>query len=174
MSAEGFKFQASVKDNDGDMVNVRADSAEELGEYLSNFPVAEYAQFKANVRGSAALGGIAQPQQGEQPAWSQGPLAQGSSFGGGDRGLNPPAQQAAPQQPQGWGAAQQQAPQQQQYGGGQQSKFGGPPHPEGKQCESCGKVLEFKKTSTGKGTWRCPDWRWGNGTPNGHTSEWAN
>lgn len=178
MSSEGFKFQASVKDNDGDMVNVRADSAEELGEYLSNFPVAEYAQFKANVRGGAALGQITHPQ---------GPLAQGSGFGGGDRGVSPPVQQeqpawawsqprqqAAPQQPQGWGAAQQQsAPPQQQYGGGG-SKFAGPPHPEGKQCEMCGKVLEFKKTSTGKGTWRCPEWRWNNGTPNGHTSEFAN
>lgn len=79
-----------------------------------------------------------------------------------------PQQQAS----QGWGAAQnqQQAPQQ----GGQQSKFAGPPHPEGKTCEICPNVLEFKKTSTGKGTWRCSEWRWGNGTPNGHTSEWAN
>lgn len=159
MSGEGFKFQASVKDADGDMVNVRADSAEELGAYLSNFPVAEYAQFKANVRGGAALGGITQPQQQApaqqgQPEWSQ-------------------PQQAAPQQPQqnqGWGSAPQQ--QAQQQGGG--SKFAGPPHPEGKQCEMCGKVLEFKKTSTGKGTWRCPEWRWSNGNPNGHTSEWAN
>lgn len=94
--------------------------------------------------------------------------------------------QAPVQQPQeapaapaqgGWGQAPQQqyqqpqapAPQQQQ-----QSKFGGPPHPEGKQCESpgCGKVLEMKKTSTGKGTWRCPDWRWNSGVPNGHSSEW--
>jgi len=160
MSGEGFKFQASVKDADGDMVNVRADSAEELGQYLSNFPVAEYAQFKANVRGGAALGAVTQPEQG-QPEWSQAA----------------PAQQAAPQQQnQGWGAAQQQ-PQQsapQQYGGGGASKFGGPPHPEGKQCESCGKVLEMKKTSTGKGTWRCPEWRWNNGVPNGHSSEWAN
>lgn len=132
--------------------------------------VAEAASMFQATQNAAPL---TQPQ-GEQPAWPQGPLAQGSSFGGGDRGLNPPAQQAAPQQPQGWGAAQQQAPQQQQQYGGGGSKFAGPPHPEGKQCEMCGKVLEFKKTSTGKGTWRCPDWRWGNGTPNGHTSEWAN
>jgi hypothetical protein len=163
MSGEGFKFQASVKDADGDMVNVRADSAEELGAYLSNFPVAEYAQFKANVRGGAALGGITQPQappvQQEQPQWSQ------------------PQQQAAPQQQnQGWGAAQQQAPQQQQQqygGGGGQSKFAGPPHPEGKTCDICPNVLEFKKTSTGKGTWRCSEWRWNNATPNGHSSEFA-
>lgn len=116
--------------------------------------VAEAASMFQATQNAAPL---TQPQQGEQPAWSQAP-----------------AQQAAPQQPQGWGAAQQQAPQQQQQYGGGGSKFAGPPHPEGKQCEMCGKVLEFKKTSTGKGTWRCPDWRWGNGTPNGHTSEWAN
>lgn len=161
MSGEGFKFQASVKDVDGDMVNVRADSPEELDAYLSNFPVAAYAQFKANVRGGAALGGITRPQaqapaQQEQPSWSQ-------------------PQQAAPQQQsQGWGAAQQQAPQQQQYGGGGGgNKFAGPPHPEGKTCEICPNVLEFKKTSTGKGTWRCSEWRWNNGTPNGHSSEFA-
>ena len=157
MSGEGFKFQASVKDADGDMVNVRADSAEELGQYLSNFPVAEYAQFKANVRGGAALGGITQAQApAQQPEWSQ-------------------PQQAAPQN-QGWGAAQQQqqAPPQQHGGGGGGGKFAGPPHPEGKTCEICPNVLEFKKTSTGKGTWRCSEWRWNNGTPNGHTSEFAN
>ena len=87
-----------------------------------------------------------------------------------------PAQQA-PQQSGGWGGQapqQQAAPPQQNQGGG--SRFGGPPHPEGKSCEfqGCGKVLEFKKTASGKGTWRCPDWRWGNGNPNGHTQEWAN
>ena len=160
MSGEGFKFQASVKDADGDMVNLRADSPEELGAYLSNFPVAEYAQFKANVRGGAALGGITQAapqppaqQQEQAPSWA----------------AQAPPQQAAPQ---GWGAAaQQQAPQQQQGGG--QSKFAGPPHPEGKTCDICPNVLEFKKTSTGKGTWRCSEWRWNNGNPNGHSSEFA-
>lgn len=94
--------------------------------------------------------------------------------------------QAAPAQPQGWGQPATPAPapvseptwataQPQQQAAPQQSKFGGPPHPEGKQCEfgGCGKVLEHKKTSTGKATWRCPDWRWNNGTPNGHSSEWA-
>ena len=83
-------------------------------------------------------------------------------------------QQAAPApQNNGWGQAQQQAPQQQGGGGG--NRFGGPPHPEGKACEfpGCGKVLEHKKTSSGKATWRCPDWRWNSGNPNGHTSEFA-
>ena len=155
MSGEGFKLQASVKDADGDMVNVRADSPEELDSYLSNFPVAAYAQFKANVRGGAALGGITQPSQPQQQ--------------------QAPAQQAAPQQQasNGWGAAQQQASQQSAPQGGG-SKFAGPPHPEGKTCAICPNVLEFKKTSTGKGTWRCSEWRWNNGTPNGHSSEFAN
>lgn len=171
MSAEGFKFQASVKDNDGDMVNVRADSAEELDAYLSNFPVAAYAQFKANVRGGAALGVITQPQtrpslgpgapqppaqqQEQAPAWATGQ----------------PPQQAAPQQSGGWGAAQQQAPQQQ---GGGTSQYGNQLHPEGKQCDTCGQVLEFGKTKTGKGQWKCGQYRWNNGNPNNHTLEWAN
>lgn len=47
-------------------------------------------------------------------------------------------------------------------------------HPEGKACESCGQPLQYKKTGSGKGTWRCPDWRWNNGNPNGHTQLWAN
>lgn len=85
-----------------------------------------------------------------------------------------PAQQAAPQQQQsgGWGQAPQTQQQQRPQGGGGRPN-GGPPHPEGKACESCSKVLEFKTTSGGKGTWRCPDWRWNNGNPNGHTQEWA-
>lgn len=160
MSGEGFKFQASVKDADGDMVNVRAASAEELGAYLSNFPVAEYAQFKANVRGGAALGGITQaqaPAQQDQPAWSQ-------------------PQQAAPQQQsQGWGAAAQQQPQQsappQQQGGGGYGNV--QLHPEGTQCGVCGEVLQYGKTRTNKGQWKCPQYRWNNGNPNNHTLEWA-
>lgn len=161
MSGEGFKFQASVKDADGDMVNVRGDSVEELDHNLSNFPVAAYAQFKANVRGGAALGQITAPaqapvQQEQAPSWATGQ----------------PQQQAAPQQSQGWGASQQQAPQQSAPQGGG-SKFAGPPHPEGKTCSICPNVLEFKKTSTGKGTWRCSEWRWQNGNPNGHSSEFA-
>lgn len=86
-------------------------------------------------------------------------------------------QPAAPQQ-QAWGnqATPQQAPQQQsqtaQQGGwnNQQATF----HPEGKQCQQCGNVLEYKKTQSGKPKWQCADWRWNNGTPNNHAMEWAN
>lgn len=88
----------------------------------------------------------------------------------------PPAQ---PQQQ--WGGAQQQAPAQstsapqyqqpapQQNGGG--GRFGGEQHPEGLQCH-CGKVVEKKKSQGGKSKWQCPDWRWNNGSPNGHYMEW--
>lgn len=48
------------------------------------------------------------------------------------------------------------------------------PHPEGKACSLDGKVLEYKTSSGGKGKWQCPDWRWNNGNPNGHTMEWVN
>lgn len=51
------------------------------------------------------------------------------------------------------------------------SKFGGQLHPEGKTCEICPNVLELKKTQTGKSKWQCNDWRWNNGNPNGHSSE---
>ena len=149
MSGEGFKFQASVKDADGDMVNVRADSAEELGSYLSNFPVAEYAQFKANVRGGAALGGITQaaPQQEAVPSWAAG-------------------QQ---QQNQGWGAAQQQSAPPAQQGGAQA-------HPEGKQCQQCGSVLLYKVVTRKSDQkqfkfWACPNQR---NRDDGHTTEFAN
>lgn len=94
-------------------------------------------------------------QQASAPEWSQAP-----------------AQQAPPQQQsQGWGAAQQQsAPQ--QHGGGQ-GQFGAQLHPEGKQCQ-CGQVLEFKKTGSGKGVWRCGSWRWNNGNPTpNHDQDWA-
>jgi hypothetical protein len=155
MSSEGFKFQASVKDNDGDMVNVRADSAEELESNLLNFPSAAYAQFKSNVRGGAALGGLVQPSQAaSQPA--QAPQASGG-WGG------PPQQQSAPQQ---------QAPQQSNGGGGGwQSNV--QLHPEGLACH-CGEVLQFGKTRTNKGQWKCPGYRWNNGNPNDHRLEWAN
>ena len=155
MSGEGFKFQASVKDADGDMVNVRADSAEELGAYLSNFPVAEYAQFKANVRGGAALGQVTQPQapaQQGQPEWSQAP-----------------AQQAPPQQQSGgWGAAQQQSAPPQQ--GGVQL------HPEGKQCQQCATTLQYKVVTRKSDQkqfkfWACPNQR---SRDDGHSSEFAN
>lgn len=86
----------------------------------------------------------------------------------------PPAQQQAAPAPvqNSWGQSpQQQAPAQQP----QQQGFTRPAttHPEGKACEACGSPLEYKKTSSGKGTWRCPAWRWNNGSPNEHTQLWA-
>lgn len=92
---------------------------------------------------------------------------------GGPAASAPPQQQSAPPANNGgWGQPQQQqAPPPQQNQGG--SKFGGPPHPEGKACH-CGNVLEMKKTGTGKQVWRCSEWRWQNGNPNDHASEWVN
>lgn len=56
---------------------------------------------------SAAGGFFNGAQQGAQAPAQQAPLAQGSSFGGGDRGLNPePAQQAPASQQQAAPAAQ--------------------------------------------------------------------
>ena len=63
-----------------------------------------------------------------------------------------PQQQSRPSAPQGGGASQ---------------------HPEGKACEQCGQGLEYKKTGSGKGVFRCPQWRWNSGNPNNHTQEWA-
>lgn len=84
-----------------------------------------------------------------------------------------PPQQAAPQS-QGWGAAQQ-APAQQQSApqGGGVSQYGNQLHPEGKQCTACGNVLEYGKTRTNKGQWKCGAYRYNNGNPNEHTLEWA-
>ena len=70
-----------------------------------------------------------------------------------------------------WGQQQapvQQAPQQQRGG-----RPGDRPHPEGKSCDQCGQVLVHKTTGSNKSVWRCPEWRWNNGNPNGHTQEWA-
>lgn len=149
-----FVYQASVKDADGDMVNVRGDSQEELEANLLNFPAGAYAQFKANVRGGAALGGIVQsaPQAAPQPA-QQPP--------GGGGWSNPPQQQSAPQQ----------APQQNGGGGGGYNN-NAQTHPEGLACH-CGEVLQFGKTRTNKGQWKCPQYRWNNGNPNEHRLEWA-
>lgn len=87
----------------------------------------------------------------------------------------PAAQQAAPVPTQnGWG---QQPPQQVHRGGGQpynpQGGGNAVTHPEGKSCDACGQVLVYKKTSSGKATWRCEQWRWNNGSPNEHTQIWV-
>lgn len=76
-----------------------------------------------------------------------------------------PAQPPAQAQPQGWGAGQPQAAPQQQSA---------PPSWALGACESCGKPLERKATSTGKPVDRCPDWRWNNGNQNGHTNNFVN
>ena len=136
-----FRVQASLKDQDGDMVNFRADSNEELAHHLSTFPHEQYAAAKQLLRGAAAAAPIVNTNQQQYQA---------------------PAQQAPAQQP--WGGQQQQGFQPQQGGGG---------HPEGKVCELCSKPLELKKTSSGKPVWRCPDWRWNAGNPNGHTNIFA-
>jgi hypothetical protein len=155
------KIQVNVKDNDGDMVNVYADSNEELDSLIAGFPHGAWVQFKANLRGSGALAqsvqadysqqGLQQPQP--QAAW--GTVTQ--------QGFQPA------QQGQQWSQPAQQAPPQQQ-GGRPQATL----HPEGKQCQMDGKVLELKTTTNGKRKWQCPDWRWNNGNPNGHAMEWAN
>jgi hypothetical protein len=151
MTNDGFKLQASIKDSDGDMVNFRADSVPELQALLLEFPVAAYAQAKANVRGSSSLGQIVQPAPVQQVA-----------------------QQAAPA-PAPWPQPQQQAAPVQQ-GAPAPSHPAAQLHPEGKACEvpGCGKVLEFKKTQSGKAKWQCPEWRWNNGNPNNHGMEWQN
>lgn len=85
-------------------------------------------------------------------------------------GEQAPQQEQA--QPKGWG---QSAPQQQNQQQPRQQGWQAPAttHPEGLACDMCNKPLEFKKTGNGKSVWRCPDWRWNNGTPNGHAQEWA-
>lgn len=153
MSTEGFKFQASIKDSDGDMVNIRADEAGEFEAALLSFPAAAYAQAKANVRGGATLGGITQPQA---------PPAQPQQY----------QQQAPPQQYTPPTPAAAAPPQQYQQPAPQQPHGNAQLHPEGKQCEMCGQVLEFKKTQGGKAKWQCGQWRWNNGNPNGHAMEW--
>lgn len=84
-----------------------------------------------------------------------------------------PVQQAAPQQQNPWGQQQQAAPPQQQSGGGPQN---GTPHPEGKQCQQCGAVLQFKQVNRKSDNrtfkfWSCPN---GRSKGDGHTSEFAN
>lgn len=147
MSTE-FKIQASIKDHDGDMVNYRADSPEELAHYLENFPYAAYAAAKAALRGAGAAAPIVAPPQQAPQIPQQQPWQQN---------------QQAPQQ-QGWGG-QQAAPQQ-----------NGPVyHPEGISCGSCGapvvkKVINAKTGKTYQ-LWSCPNQR---SKGDGHYSEFAN
>ena len=106
------------------------------------------------------------------PLLASSALPVGSSFGGGDQANAPTA---PPQQQSGWG---QQAPpatqtqpqvQQPRQQGWQASAT---LHPEGLACH-CGQVLSYGKTRTNKGQWKCPDYRYNNGSPNDHRLEWA-
>lgn len=93
------------------------------------------------------------------------------SLGGKQQQAEAPPTEPAPQQrQQGWGTTPAAAQQGAAPAQPPRSKFGGQLHPEGKTCEICPNVLEKKQTSSGKNVWRCNDWRWGNGNPNGHTN----
>lgn len=98
-----------------------------------------------------------------QPAQQQG---NGAAWGTvTPQGFQPGSQhpQNQPQQGGGWNNGGQQGPPQQQ----------GPRlHPEGEACH-CGQVLQYGKTRTNKGQWKCPAYRYNNGNPNEHTLEWA-
>lgn len=143
MSGDGFKFQFSAKDGDQDMANVRGDSLEEFLYNLENYPHAAVAQFKAQVRGAAALGAIAAPVQQQAPQQWQPPAQQQ---------YQPPAQPA--QAPPAWAQPQQ-------------------PAQGGKPCAMCGKPLVHNITRTGKPQMKCPEYRYSQGVGgNGHTVDW--
>lgn len=165
MTESSAPLRATLKAGTGyevPWVTVEADNPNDLEQKLRGIidskvleTVAEAASlFQATQNVVAGTQGA--PAQQGQPEWSQAP-----------------AQQAPPQQQsQGWGAAQPQSAPPQQQGGGQ-GQFGAQLHPEGKQCQ-CGQVLEFKKTGSGKGVWRCGQWRWNNGNPTpNHDQDWA-
>lgn len=148
MSTEGFKFQASIKDAEGDMVNIRADQPEEFEAYLLSFPTAAYAQAKADVRGGASLGAIVQPQA-------------------------PPAQQS-PNAP-AWGAQpQQQAPAPAWAGAPTGGVQNGSLHPENRACPTCRSVLVYKAGTSKAGKayklWACPNQR---NRDDGHVTEFV-
>ena len=92
----------------------------------------------------------------------------------------PAPQAASPQQNSGWGQQQnvapaqpaQPAPQQQLPPQEQGWQRPATAHPEGLACH-CGKGLEYGKTRTNKGQWKCPDYRYNAGNPNDHRLEWA-
>lgn len=87
--SEDFKVQASIKDYDGDMVNFRANSTEELKAEFAGFPYEEYASAKAQLRALSAI----QPML---PSAPQEPAPQQYQQQG-----TPPPQQFAGPPPQG-------------------------------------------------------------------------
>lgn len=139
-------------DYDAPWVVVYGDNPEDVAFKLNNINDV----LKGAVSAAAALRSLhtletsgvpATPVETQQGGWGNGP------------------QQTQPQWSQ---PAQQQAAQ----GGGGRPR--GQQHPEGKTCEICPNVLERKTTTGGKAKWQCDAWRWNNGNPNGHTSEWIN
>lgn len=159
---DSFVYQLSVsipsgqQYEKGDMLNIRGNDPVQFNAALDAF----------NEELAAKCAGVASAVKIAYGYQALGDM-------GGTRVPDEPAQQQPQQNP--WGNQQQNnqpPPQQsQQQGGG--NRFGGTPHPEGKACSACNKVLEMKKTSSGKTTWRCPDWRWNNGNPNNHDQEWG-
>lgn len=81
--SEDFKVQASIKDYDGDMVNFRANSVDELRAEFAGFPYEEWASTKAQLKALAAIQPVL-PGAEAQPAPQQG------AWGGQQQ---PPAQQ---------------------------------------------------------------------------------
>lgn len=161
--SDEFKFQLSIgipsgqQYEKGDMLNLRGNDPAEFNAVLDAF-TSEMAQKCADAAAAikaayAVVQGTGATVVSEEPAQQQQSQPQGGGWGGQQN-----QQQSQPQNNQ-------------QQGGG--SKYGGTPHPEGKSCSQCGQVLEMKKTSSGKTTWRCPQWRWNNGNPNNHDQEWG-
>lgn len=134
-------------------------------------------------------GGSSPEQQGPPPeTYSQPPVGSQQA---------PPATQAAPQGSaqappwDNWSSAPQQAVQQPpvqpqdpwagapnwatgQPGGQQPQQQAPAPQQGGAPVCQCRKVMEHKVTGGGKPVWRCPDWRWNNGTPTpNHDQIWV-
>ena len=175
MSQDGFSLSVTLKGGvgyDAPWVVIYGNTPDEVTQKLQS--IANGSLIEATVVAANALkaGNRAAPlAQGGPDAY-----ASGSSFGGGDHGLEAPPQQEQ-QQSSGWGNSNSGG------GGGQRQDSGwnrpaprktdsGPTHPGGLTCH-CGQAAEFKRTGSGKEVWRCPQWRWNNGSPNDHLQEWA-
>jgi hypothetical protein len=75
--AEDFKVQVSIKDYDGDMVNFRAASLDELKAELAGFPMEEYVAAKANIRAASAVQPVVNTSTSEAPAPAPAAAPQG-------------------------------------------------------------------------------------------------